>query len=171
MQSYNKARQSDGFFVTFFAVYATLPQNNPLQSRSCLRRYVSMRDLELPKNQLIEHDHYRRIYFSSSMRINAIALIEGFPWKTEIWQEKFPELANFLSDNESIYGKTEEDFNKILLQYSMLEKECKWLNKYLYNAIKKDISNNLPARRLTAIHVLKYTSLLTAGLILGGILF
>jgi hypothetical protein len=40
-KNYNKARQSDGFFVTFFVVYATLPQNNPLQSRSCLRRYNS----------------------------------------------------------------------------------------------------------------------------------
>ena len=105
------------------------------------------------------------------MRINAIALIEGSPWKSEVWQENFPELANFLSGNESIYGKTEEDFNKILLQYSMLEKEYKWLNKYLYNAIKKDISNNLPNQRLTAIRVLKYIGLLIVGLILGGVLF
>jgi len=36
----NKANQSDGFSVTCFVVYATLPQNNPLQSRSCLRRYI-----------------------------------------------------------------------------------------------------------------------------------
>ena len=123
----------------------------------------------------IEEKHNERLYYSSVMRTTCLALVSKsgdiYPWSTNEWSEKYPELASFLNDPESDYGKTEEDYRILLVQFAELFEIEPWLNKYCQSFIRKDQIEYLPAKPFNLKMAGMFSVVLLFGLFFGWLMF
>jgi hypothetical protein len=125
--------------------------------------------------QLLIERHQKRGYYAGLMRTACIALIsknsEIFPWESDEWKQNMPELSAFLSNPESEYGGTQEDYNLLMQQFSLLANEYKWLNKYFHEFAEKDQSKHLPPKPLNTKKIGIFIVILSIGVLVGGLLF
>lgn len=125
--------------------------------------------------QLLIERHQKRGYYAGLMRTTCIALIakngDKFSWESEAWQQSIPELSAFLSDPDSEYGGTQEEYSILMQQFSLLANEYKWLNKHFHEFAEKDQSKHLPPKPVSIKKFGLFLLTLTIGVILGGIFF
>lgn len=125
--------------------------------------------------QLLIERHQKRGYYAGLMRTTCIALIaksdDKFPWESEVWQQSNPELSAFLSNPESEYGGTQEEYNILMQQFSLLANEYKWLNKHIHEFAEKDKSKHLPPKPVSTKKIGLILLILAIGVVLGGVLF
>ncbi len=83
--------------------------------------------------------HEERIKHSNLMRAFCYDAIEEKdirPWETYIWSSKWPELSEFLSNKDSIYGSTEEEYQKIMEQFNEVQMTFRWMIKAYYQYMR-----------------------------------
>ena len=71
--------------------------------------------------------HTSRLHYSNALRLTTrivVSKVDGaYPWELDYWKVNTPELSNFLSDHNSNYGKTEDDYFQLINQFHQFSKK------------------------------------------------
>ena len=87
--------------------------------------------------------HEERIKHSNLMKAFCYEVIEEKevpPWETIIWTSKWPELSEFLSNENSIYGETEQEYFVIMEQFNEVQYNFRWMVKAYYQYMQLNAS-------------------------------
>ncbi len=91
---------------------------------------------KLSHEERIKHSNLMRefCYDTIESKYDAIEGKGRYPWETVIWHIKWPELSAFLSDRDSTYGSSKEDYETIMEQFFDVQLDFRWMIKahYLY---------------------------------------
>ncbi len=126
-------------------------------------------------SQIIKEKHNARLYYSGLMRTTCIAhtLNEngGFPWESRKWKDSYPVLSDFLNNTDSAYGSTQEDYDLLLHQFSIVFKEYKWLKDDLHVYMKSETNKYLPKKYISIKAISIYAALIAFSVFIGSSLF
>lgn len=126
-------------------------------------------------NLLNLEERQKRGYYAGLIRTTCVVLVSRdenkFPWESDAWQQDMPELSAFLCDTETKFTGPEEEYIKILRQFSTIANKNKWLNQYLHQFAEKDQARYLPPKPFNKKIALMAILVLSVGVLIGGILF